>query len=57
MELYNVDEFSNHHGSERAVPESQKVSYHPDNAVIHTIKFLMLIYLENINNFWKVDDA
>ena len=43
MELYNDDEFSNHHGSKRAVPISQKVSI-----LLRTIKSLFVATIKSI---------
>ena len=43
MELYNDDEFSNHHGSKRAVPKFQKVSI-----LLRTIKSLFVATIKSI---------
>ena len=47
MELYNVDEFANHHGSKRAVPESQI----KDNVSIYNIYSSSLTFDIIIHSF------
>ena len=51
MELYNLDEFANHHGSKRAVPETQI----KDKVIVSTIFIIYTIYIINIIKLRNAD--